>query len=63
MGFTGTYYKCGKCKFVYDFDDDACPDCGSDNVLDLSGKEVREHQQKIDSEVSRLEKMLQAHGD
>jgi hypothetical protein len=35
MEFSGTYYKCTKCKHVWAYDDDACPECGCKEITDV----------------------------
>jgi tetrahydromethanopterin S-methyltransferase subunit B len=62
MEFTGTYNKCENCERIYDFND-ICPDCGSDDVYDISVEEIREHIEKLEVQASDLEIMLQSHDD
>jgi len=54
--FTGTYYKCNECGYIWDYNDDACPNCGSDAVTDIPAEEVR-------MEAERLLKMLELHSN
>ena len=67
--FTGHYNKCQKCNHIYDFND-ICPECGSDEVEDISAQEVLktitrtdEYATKIKGEKERLEEMLKKHDD
>ena len=34
--FTGTYYKCKDCDYVWDYNDFNCPDCGTEEFEDVN---------------------------
>jgi primosomal protein N' len=55
MEFTGDYYKCKYCGYIWDYMD-VCPNCGEDKMNTLNAHEIKE-------EANRLLKMLEAHGD
>lgn len=48
--FTDQYYKCENCKHIWDYDDDACPECGEQFAFnDIN----------LDNHISKLEKEMQ----
>ena len=62
--FTGDYYKCNHCGYVWDYMDSHCPNCGSQDEETLNAEQVRIHYKGIgDPERSRMEEMLKSHGD
>ena len=44
MEYTGETYKCKNCNQIWAYEDDACPDCGSDNFVEI---EINITQEKI----------------
>jgi len=34
MEYTGTSYRCRKCKWVWHYNDTGCPNCGEDMEID-----------------------------
>lgn len=56
MEFTGSYYKCNKCKHIWDYNDFCCPECGAKEIEDINSEE-------INVEIDRLVNMLDSHGD
>lgn len=60
--FTGGYYKCTDCGYIYDYDD-LCPDCGGNEIEDLNANEVNEYTNDCLKKAERLKDMLQLHGD
>jgi hypothetical protein len=55
LEFTGTYYRCFKCKHIWDYNDFNCPECGSDDFEDINENEIQEH-------IKKLQSMLSLHG-
>jgi len=53
MEYTGTFFTCFKCNYVYDFND-SCPNCGSEDVEEISPDEIKEA-------IERLTVMLEKH--
>jgi hypothetical protein len=64
MEFTGEYYLCKHCGYIWDFND-ICPCCGNDKEIDtLNASEVLEHSKmRCEDETGRLINMLYKHGD
>jgi RNA polymerase subunit RPABC4/transcription elongation factor Spt4 len=63
--FTGHYNHCNftDCGYTYDFND-SCPECGGDDITDMSAKEVKDYYGIIvGNENFRIAKMLDKHGD
>jgi len=61
--FNGSYYRCRKCNHIWDFVDDRCPDCGSDNWIDVNSIQVRQEIKKLKAKVKNYEEMLESHDD
>jgi predicted ATP-dependent serine protease len=61
--FAGDYYQCEHCHFIWDWIDDACPECGKYDEITMNAQEVRQYQQELENETNRIEKMLQSHGE
>ncbi len=49
--FTGTYWKCDKCSYLFDWEDTHCPECGSDECSDIN---IHEEQEKVTDELAAL---------
>lgn len=48
--FTGNYYKCKKCFHFWDYNDTACPECGSFHYDEKSlGEEIEDTVKHLDS--------------
>ena len=60
--FTGDYYKCTDCGYIYDYND-LCPNCGGSEIEDLNANEVNEYTNDCLENAKRLRNMLQLHGD
>jgi uncharacterized OB-fold protein len=60
--FTGTYNQCDKCGHIYDFND-ICPECGSDDIMDIEVHEIKEIISEYQNNLKRLLEMLQKHDD
>ncbi len=71
MEFTGTYYNCLDCGHIWDYDDDACPECGCHNETELNAKEVNKRARQLliirdfnkNQIGKRLIEMLKSHDD
>lgn len=64
MEFTGTYYTCLDCEYIWDYDDDACPDCGSKQIEDINVDYIKSTMEYQDTDYkNRLKKMLELHDD
>ena len=62
--FTGDYQHCLNCGHTWDYEDDACPECGSSDLTTLNAREVKSFYAFIsDPEFTKVCKMLEKHGD
>ena len=63
--FTGTYGHCYDCGHTWDWDDDACPNCGSkDNIDGMTAGEIRTiYAYGPSDKFLEISKMLSKHGD
>lgn len=47
MEYTGSYYQCNKCKYIIDYSDSHCLNCGSQDETELNPKEVKQIVNKL----------------
>lgn len=64
MEYTGTYYNCLDCEHIWDYNDDACPNCGSKQMIDINPNEIKSiiEDQDTDEKI-KLKNMLELHDD
>ncbi len=55
--FTGDFYKCLKCKHVWDWNDTCCPECSGD----FEDVNIHEELDQAKLEVERISNMIKAH--
>ena len=64
MEFTGSYYQCLDCLHIIDYSDSHCPECGSQDEIELNANEViMSAESQTVEEQKRLKQMLQLHDD
>jgi len=62
--FTGDYEHCLNCGHTWDYQDDACPECGAKDITTLNAKEVMSHYAFVgEPKFSEVVEMLERHGD
>lgn len=63
MEHTGDYYLCTNCKHIWDYNDDACPECGVRYFEEINTIEIKEIAVHQIEEGNRLKEMLEIHDD
>ncbi len=62
--FTGTYWKCNECDYLWDYNDD-CPECGSRDLKDVNihneYKYLNEVKIELEKEIIRVAIMISEH--
>lgn len=59
MEYTGDIYKCRDCKHIWDYNDTACPECGSLEDEDINKSQVLEERNKISRQIQELGKEME----
>lgn len=60
--FSQTYYQCDECGYIWGWNDTACPECGKNNMVDISISEIKETIEYYEGSALELKKMLNKHG-
>ena len=61
--FTGDYYECENCQYIWDYMDSHCPNCGSENEKVLNAREVKEKAYNMINNGQGYIAMLKVHDD
>ena len=63
LEFTGSYYECDHCDWVWDYNDTHCPQCGQQSFEDVNVNRIKEIRNGYIKEIERLKGMLVSHYD